>query len=84
MPAEPAVGLAEPKALAFALLNQCEIEEDHTILDIHFYKRETAALEVADLNSVMCLVGRVPLDDHRWAIIDHSGPIARADWDEDV
>jgi hypothetical protein len=42
------------------------------------------AMDVVDLNTVQCLVGRVwvPLLK-QWAIVDRSGQLARVQWDED-
>ena len=84
LPVEPAIDLAEPTTIVLALLNECKLVANHDVLDIHYYKKESSALEPVDLDCLMCLVGRVRLDDLRmWAIIDRSGPMARAIWDGD-
>ena len=77
LPVEPDAQLERPTSIAFGLVSQCDIEEDHAVLDVHYYRKEHAALDVVDLDYVMCLVGRVPLDGHRWAIIDRSASGAR-------
>jgi hypothetical protein len=47
-------------------------------LDIRFYSSE-GPLHVVDITSLQCLVGRI-WDRNRWAIIDRSGPLARASY----
>ena len=46
-------------------------------LDIHYYSR-MGALDIVDVTTVQCLVGRIPIGNGRWAIIDRSGSLARA------
>ncbi|KAG6806039.1 hypothetical protein H0H92_012948, partial [Tricholoma furcatifolium] len=55
-----------------------------TPLDIHFYS-SFGSFDVVDIMTVQALVGRVrpSLDSHQWAIIDRSGSLARALWNED-
>lgn len=81
LPAEPAAGLPQPTTVVLTLLNQCQIEATHEVLDIHYYQKEISALEPVDLDCLMCLVGRVRLNARIWAIFDRSGPVARAFWD---
>ncbi|KZV70741.1 hypothetical protein PENSPDRAFT_578806 [Peniophora sp. CONT] len=83
LPAEPAIKLARPSTVVFALLNECQLEANHDVLDIHYYQKENPALEPVDLDCLMCVVGRVPLNKSYWAIIDRSGAIARAIWSGD-
>lgn len=73
-----------------AAIRTCVLEPDDPQLcglDIHFYSKQ-GALHVVDITSVQCLVGRVE-DGESWAIIDRSGPLARAigyndDGDDDI
>lgn len=63
------------------MIRTCSIESDHGVLDIHYYKNH-GRLEAVDLNMVRCCVGRVS-DRGRFAIVDRSGPLARAVFVED-
>jgi hypothetical protein len=41
-------------------------------------------MDVVDMNTVQCLVGRVWMQaSKRWAIVDRSGQLARVQWEED-
>lgn len=52
-------------------------------LDIHYYSQH-GRQEVVDLTCVQCVVGRLrTLDDREWAIIDRSGNLARAVFDDE-
>ncbi|KAM5540222.1 hypothetical protein V8D89_006041 [Ganoderma adspersum] len=65
-----------PQTLLLAVIHTCTIEEDHNILDIHYYKTH-GRTEVVDLNTIQCCVGQVK-DRGHFAIVDRSGPLARA------
>ncbi|KAI0749180.1 hypothetical protein C8Q80DRAFT_1311190 [Daedaleopsis nitida] len=67
--------------LALAIIRECKIEEDHPMLDIHYYSAE-GALGVFDITTVQCLVGRIK-DRGRWGIIDRSGSLSRAIYNPD-
>jgi len=74
------LGLAKRETLILAVIQTCNIER-HDSLDMHYYKRQ-GAIEVVDITSVQCLVGRIK-DQDWWAIIDRSGSLARATFDLD-
>lgn len=75
--ASDALGLEKDDKLALAIIRNCPIEESHTGgLDIHYYSKP-GALEVVDLSSVQCIVGRV-WDGRKWAFIDRSRSLSRA------
>ncbi|KAK1216589.1 hypothetical protein PQX77_020781 [Marasmius sp. AFHP31] len=64
---------------------KCEPDSDLQGLDIHSYSND-GALDVVDITTVQCLVGRVKLpdgNDEKWAIIDRSGSLARAIYEEE-
>ncbi|KAJ3489496.1 hypothetical protein NLI96_g2091 [Meripilus lineatus] len=63
------------------VIRSCVIQRDHPSLDIHYYEKE-GGLEVVDITSVQCLIGRVK-EDKGWAIIDRSGSLSRAYYIED-
>lgn len=65
-----------PSSVVFAVIRTCDVIEDHPQLDIHYYTREST-LDVVDITTVQCLVGRFQ-DRARWAIIDRSGSLSRA------
>ena len=84
MPPSPALRLTQTEHIILAGIQTC-ILEDHAAprgLDIHCYT-QMGRYEVVDMKNVQCLVGRV-LDRGQWAIIDRSGGLARAMYDEEV
>lgn len=69
-----------PTPILLAVIRECKVSRDHNDLDIHYYPvgaRGEGPLDVLDLRSVQCLIGRVK-DRGEWAIIDRSGTLARA------
>ncbi|KAH9849713.1 hypothetical protein C2E23DRAFT_932379 [Lenzites betulinus] len=66
--------------IVLGAIQRCLIENDHRTLDIHYYKR-LGGLELVDITTVQCLVGRVQ-DRGRFAIIDRSGSLSRAIYNE--
>ena len=54
---------------------------DKSHLNIPYYTEPTkpVALRAVDMNTMMCLVGRIK-DRGRWAIVDRSGDMARAEF----
>lgn len=77
IPAARQLGLAAPVTLILSAIHTCNIESQND-LDMHYYK-EHGRLEVVDIATVQCLVGRVK-DRQWWVIIDRSGGLARADF----
>ncbi|KAI0819220.1 hypothetical protein BC628DRAFT_1333506 [Trametes gibbosa] len=80
------IPLASPPQLQSSVLmlgtiRRCVIESIHRDLDIHYYKK-LGALEIVDISTIQCVVGRVQ-DRGRFAIIDRSGSLARAIYIED-
>ncbi|KAG5634145.1 hypothetical protein H0H81_003173 [Sphagnurus paluster] len=71
----------EQDTFIFAGIRTCVIDANDTklnSLDIHFYSR-MGSLDVVDITSVQCLVGRVKdREPHTWGIIDRSGGLVRA------
>ncbi|KAG6848511.1 hypothetical protein H0H93_016416 [Arthromyces matolae] len=70
----------EQSTLIFAAIRTCLLDKDAQLesLDIHFYSK-TGQLDVVDITSVQCLVGRIRDKEPRtWAVIDRSGGLARA------
>lgn len=75
MPAIPVID-ARPDTLVLGIVRTCTVDVSHSQLDIHYYTKQ-GALEVVDITTVQCLVGRIE-DRKRWAIIDRSGSLSRA------
>lgn len=78
------LGLTEPTTIILAAIRNCVLEPDEPALqglDIHFYSK-TGSLDIVDILNVQSLVGRVK-DGQRWAIIDRSGSLARAVFNEE-
>ena len=70
-----------PQTILLAVIQDCEINEATRTqaeidLDIRYITR-MGALQVVDLQTVQCVVGRVK-DRGKYAIIDRSGTLARA------
>ncbi|KAI0671051.1 hypothetical protein C8Q78DRAFT_973583 [Trametes maxima] len=76
----PGFTAAGPFTFLLAVVQQCVIEEDNEDLDIHYYTR-LGALEAVDISTIQCLVGRIR-DRGRWAVIDRSGTLSRALYNE--
>jgi hypothetical protein len=78
----PGLQISHPETYILACIHQCKIKtEDQQLarLDIHLYKEgDDTHLDVTDITTVQCLVGRVRDGSNGWAIIDRSGILARA------
>ncbi|KAJ7105984.1 hypothetical protein C8R44DRAFT_638851, partial [Mycena epipterygia] len=77
-----AMAITKPTTYILAAIRVCMLNPTDPQLgglDIHFYSRH-GRLDVIDITSVQCLVGRVKDLSDEWAIIDHSGSLARAEW----
>ncbi|KAI0084430.1 hypothetical protein BDY19DRAFT_987551 [Irpex rosettiformis] len=70
-----------PSRIVFGIIRSCKIEEHHPKLDVHYYSEE-GPVDVIDISTVQCLVGRV-FDRGRWGIFDRSGLLSRAIYTED-
>lgn len=76
--------LDAPTTIIFAAIRTCVLDDDESALnglDIHHYSKD-GALHFLDIKNVQCLVGRVK-DGNRWAIVDRSGTLARALYEND-
>lgn len=74
-----------PANSIFALIHRCILKEDDpqlSGLDIHFFSKEKQSFDVIDITWVQCLVGRVKAGGNNWAIIDRSGKLAQAVYEE--
>ncbi|TFK58699.1 hypothetical protein BDN72DRAFT_781697 [Pluteus cervinus] len=78
VPATRDLGLASPETLILACIHTCDVEAENS-LDMHYYKKQ-GRVEVVDVTTVQCLVGRVKVDKKWWAIIDRSGGMARPEF----
>lgn len=78
----PGLEIFHPTTLIIACIHRCNFKaEDPQLvrLDIHLYKEEDEKrLDVVDITTIQCLVGRVRDGPKSWAIIDRSGSLARA------
>jgi len=71
--------ITQPEMVVLAVISPRETTIE-TPLGIPYYTEPTKATPRAvDMNTLMCLVGRVE-DRGRWAIIDRSGDMARAEF----
>ena len=77
VPAAQELQLTEPSTLVLAVIQNLKVEDSG---GTRHYKDSPASigrLEVADLATIQCSVGRL-LDRGLWVIIDRSGPFAQA------
>jgi hypothetical protein len=85
LPVCAALGLGEPSSLIMAAVRTCKLTARLGDLDIHFYADESQS-HVLDIMCLQCVVGRIPYNSilgtqrSRWAIIDRSGNMARAEF----
>ncbi|KAJ7017634.1 hypothetical protein C8F04DRAFT_1017428 [Mycena alexandri] len=83
LPAAAELGLETETTLILAAIQKCNVNSRDD-LDIHYYQKE-GSVEVVDVSSIQCLVGRMKTTDKRfWAIIDRSGNLARPYYDPDL
>ena len=69
----------------FSIIHRCILKEDDPLLaglDIHFFSREKQTFDIVDMTSVWCLIGRVKAGGGSQAIIDRSGKLAHAKFEE--
>lgn len=76
------------KPIFLVAIRSCKLLKDDpelSKLDIHLYS-EMGKLDIVDITSVQALVGRVKTQvaGGQWAVIDRSGALARAVYDDDV
>ncbi|THU76276.1 hypothetical protein K435DRAFT_705157 [Dendrothele bispora CBS 962.96] len=72
---------ASTTTFIMASIKTCKIlTETIPGLDIHFYS-SLGKTDVIDITSVQCLVGRIACGRNKWALIDRSGTLARAQRD---
>ncbi|KAJ7433126.1 hypothetical protein B0H11DRAFT_2376974, partial [Mycena galericulata] len=71
LPPAAELELEEETTLILAAIKKCEIEA-HNDLDMHYYRKD-GPVEVVDISSIQCLVGRFRTTDKKhWVIIDRS------------
>jgi len=76
------LGLDKSETLILSAIRICNVEVTND-LDMHYYRRH-GRVEVVDITSIQCLVGRIhDVDDKWWAIIDRSGKLACPKFDID-
>ncbi|KAJ6540310.1 hypothetical protein B0H19DRAFT_1036237 [Mycena capillaripes] len=75
--------LKEETTLILAAIRKCEITVRND-LDMHYYRKD-GPVEVVDMSTVQCLVGRIKTTDGKhWVVIDRSGNLARPYYDPDT
>jgi hypothetical protein len=85
LPKSQELHLTEPTVLVLAVIQSLKVDTVPDATGALHYKNSAAALgalEVVDLTTVQCSIGRV-LDRESWVIIDRSGPFAQASFDLD-
>lgn len=73
-----------PTTIILAAIRTCKLDNSQSDLDgldIHHYSKY-GALHFLGIKNVQCLVRRIQ-DDNGWAIVDWSGSLARAIFEDD-
>lgn len=81
----PPLKINAPTTIILAAIRTCNLDNDNEAdkwLDIHYYS-SLGALHVIDITSVQALVGRIKSSGNQWAIVDRSGSLARAIFEDD-
>lgn len=79
LPARIISSITEPKTVVLAIISPREVTTETPLRIPYYTETITAAPRAVDMNTVMCLVGRIK-DRGRWAIVDRSGDLARAEF----
>lgn len=58
----------------YAVIRSVKVDKPDTFGTVYY--TATGGIEVVDLNTIQCVVGRIHIDKH-WAIIDRSGELAQ-------
>ena len=79
IPPRAVSSINQPMNVVLAIISPRETKNE-TPLNIPYYTEPSKVTpRVVDINTVMCIVGRIN-DRGRWAIVDHSGDMARAEF----
>lgn len=73
--------ITQPKRVVLAIISPRDTTNETPLRIPYYTEHAKTTPRVVDINTVMCLVGRIR-DRGRWAIIDRSGDMARADFVE--
>ena len=79
------LGIEATETIFFAAIQTClQPTAASNGLDLHYYSK-MGRVEVVDINCVQCVVGRVkdPDTNQGWVLVDRSGNLARAVFNED-
>ncbi|CAE6478594.1 unnamed protein product, partial [Rhizoctonia solani] len=82
LPAKAELGTTKAESIILVAVQQCKLMQLDRSLGTPYYK-DMEPLEVIDLRSVQCAVGRVRDKRGFWGIVDRSGPLARAQFVND-
>ena len=67
------------KRVILAIISPRETRNETSLGIPHYTEPTKATLRAVDMNTLMCLVGRVK-NQNRWGIVDRSGDMARAEF----
>ena len=73
--------ITQPKTIVLAIISPRETTNKAPLGIPYYTEHVKVTPRAVDINTVKCLVGRIK-DRDRWAIIDRSGDMARADFVE--
>ncbi|KAG8695963.1 hypothetical protein FRC08_007445 [Ceratobasidium sp. 394] len=79
VPASTQLGTVEPETILLAAIRQCTITHVDKYLGTPYYT-VMGPVEVVDLQTVQCIVGRVHDERGHWGIVDRSRPLAQAEF----
>jgi hypothetical protein len=82
LPPSPRLGLESSLPIVFIVVSTCQLLDDSDLgLGVAYY-RTFSAVDVLDLTTAQCVIGRVKVAN-RWATIDRTGELQRSWYNED-
>ena len=73
--------ITQPKRVVLAIISPRKTTNESSLGIPYYAEPNKVTPRAVDMNTVMCLVGRIK-DRGRWAIVDRSGDMARAEFVE--
>lgn len=71
--------IIQPKTLILAIIGTRDTTTETPLKIPYYTEPKSATVSTVDMATLMCLVGRIE-DRGRWAIVDRSGELARAEF----
>lgn len=71
--------IVQPKTLVLAIIGTRDTTLETPLKIPYYTEPKSATVSAVDMATLMCLVGRIK-DRGRWAVVDRSGDLARAEF----